>query len=237
MQLREHRRRLVRFRTTLWTRLKQAALVLYRLCIRVRVVGRIGLPLRRGVIVVANHLNGADSIVLQAALRTRLFFVTSTRWFAGRFSRFIMWHVCDAIPAGDADPARNATGVRHCIETLRAGGNIGIYPEGTFNRAGRLEDIKDGAAYLAARTGSPIVPVCIRGLRMENEIDSSTRARECWTGFRSVAANLFNPDIELVVGDAIMPHDPDRAGLREEVARLNAELLDEFADLAATRVG
>ena len=78
-----------------WTRLKQLLLAFYGLFIRVRVVGGVELPLRRTFIVAANHVTGADSLVLQIALRTRLFFVTSTRWLAGRLSGFWMQKVCD----------------------------------------------------------------------------------------------------------------------------------------------
>ncbi len=229
--------RLDRLRVTVWTRLKQLLLTCYACCIRVRIVGRVALPLRRGFIVAANHLNGADSVVLQAALRTRLFFVASARWFRTRFSRFIMWHICDAVPVSPDDPLGSAAGIRHCIRALRHGASIGIYPEGRFNTTGRLELIEDGAAYLAARTGTPILPVYIHRLRFENQVDTNTQTRECWTGFLTVAGNLFNTRIELAVGEPIQPNVArfrNRAALRAEVARLNAALLAEFDHLATS---
>jgi len=225
-------------RTTALTLIKRLIVIVYGLCIRVNIRGtaRVAAPLKRRFIVAANHLNGADSIVLQVALRTRLFFVASRKWFAGRFWGFIMWHLCDTIPAETGDPVGSASGLRHCIRALRAGGSIGIYPEGIFNRTGRPANFRDGAAYLAARTGTPILPVYIRNLRLDTEVISTNRSVECWTGFLSVVENLFNVGIEIVIGDPILPLDvpagqPER--LRTEVARINGEMEREFAQLAS----
>lgn len=229
-------RRLDRCRITVWTRLKQAALWVYRVCIRVRVVGRISVPLRRSFIVAANHMNGADSIVLQAALRTRLFFAASADWFKGRFSRFIMWHICDAIPVKTDDAYASTAGLRHCLRALQSGGSIGIYPEGTFHTDGRFGEVKDGAAWLAVRSGAPILPVYIRHLRYENQVDGTTRRRECWTGFLTVAGNLFNTDIELLVGDPILPAARTGAApesIDQEVERVSDLLLQKLDQLAA----
>jgi len=225
------RHTLNRLRVTFWTRLKQAALTVYGLSIRVKVVSRVGLPLCRGFIVTANHLNGADSVVLQIALRTRLFFAASARWFRTGLSRFVMWHICDAVPVQNDDPLSSTPGLRHCLTVLRSGASIGIYPEGAYNRGGPLECIRDGAAYLAVRTGTPILPVYIRNLRYERRVDDSTQPRECWTGFLSVADNLFNTRIELLVGE---PVEPERvlpgtaAEFRTEVERVNDRLLAEY---------
>ena len=225
-------------KTTVWTAVKQLIVVAYGLCIKVRVLGnaRVIAPLKRGFIVAANHLNGADSFVLQVALRTRLFFVVSRKWFAGRLSRFIMWHICDAIPAETGDAMGSASGLRQCVRALRSGGSLAIYPEGVFNRTDHLTNFRDGTAYLAIRSGTPILPVYIRNLKLNTGVVSTDRSVECWTGFLSVAENLFNVGIELVIGEPILPLDvppgqPER--LRIEVARINGEMEREFAQLAS----
>ena len=52
--------------------------------------------------------------------------------------------------------------VQH-IRILNDGGNDVVYPEGGTTRDGRLQPAKGGVAYLAERTGKPIVPVAIIG--------------------------------------------------------------------------
>jgi len=226
-------------RATVWTRLKQVLLFIAGLLFRVKVKvrGRVALPLKQGFIVAANHLNGADSFVLLVGLKTRLFFVTSAKWFVGRVSRFFMTHVAESLPVMTGDPVGSMAGLRRCIHTLEAGGSVGIFPEGDLNPSGRVDKLNPGAAYLAARTGRPVLPVVVQNLRLDTVVDQSNIWRECWTGFLSVAENLLNSDIELVVGDPVLPdpEPPDSPDeLRREVSRINRELRQRFDELAAT---
>ena len=48
------------------------------------------------------------------------------------------------------------------LAQLKAGGAIGIFPEGTRG-AGNVETVFAGAGWLAARAGAAVVPVAIRG--------------------------------------------------------------------------
>lgn len=226
-----------RVHTTALTWAKTAILAGYGFCVRVSVVNRVALPFKGGFVVVANHLNGADSFVIQIALRTRVFFATSAKWFRGRFSRFFMRHVCDAIPVDSDDPLGNVAGMRDCLETLRTGGVVGIYPEGRFHAPGPPGHIANGAAYLAVKTGTPILPVYLRNLRLNQRIDDTTLNRECWTGFLSVAENLFNTGIQVAVGEPIEPHAAvaGHDSLQREIVRLNSELRRQFEILAAAK--
>ncbi|MEO6578327.1 MAG: lysophospholipid acyltransferase family protein [Candidatus Limnocylindria bacterium] len=52
---------------------------------------------------------------------------------------------------------------RFSMQTLADGRPIGIFPEGTRSRTGRLTEGKSGAAYLAMRSGAPVLPVAISG--------------------------------------------------------------------------
>jgi 1-acyl-sn-glycerol-3-phosphate acyltransferase len=52
--------------------------------------------------------------------------------------------------------------VRHALAVLRRGGVLGMYPEGTRS-PGRLLPFLDGAAWVALRTGAPLIPVSLLG--------------------------------------------------------------------------
>jgi 1-acyl-sn-glycerol-3-phosphate acyltransferase len=52
---------------------------------------------------------------------------------------------------------------RFSIDTLAAGRPIAIFPEGTRSRDGHLKNGRSGAAFLAMRTGAPLLPVAISG--------------------------------------------------------------------------
>ncbi len=52
---------------------------------------------------------------------------------------------------------------RAALKALSEGRPIGLFPEGTRSRDGHLKAGRDGAAYLAMRTGAPVLPVGIGG--------------------------------------------------------------------------
>ena len=49
--------------------------------------------------------------------------------------------------------------MNQALEVLRAGGTLAVAPEGTWSRTRGLQDGRDGAVYLASRTGATIIPV------------------------------------------------------------------------------
>jgi 1-acyl-sn-glycerol-3-phosphate acyltransferase len=52
------------------------------------------------------------------------------------------------------------------LAILERGDALGIYPEGTRSKTGQMTSFLGGAAWLALRTGAPIVPCGIRGTEM-----------------------------------------------------------------------
>jgi 1-acyl-sn-glycerol-3-phosphate acyltransferase len=52
---------------------------------------------------------------------------------------------------------------RFSLSALADGRPIAVFPEGTRSRNGRMREFKPGAAYLALRSGAPILPVAIAG--------------------------------------------------------------------------
>ena len=53
--------------------------------------------------------------------------------------------------------------LREVQKRLKAGGIAAVAPEGTRSATGQLQPGKPGAAYLAAKTGAPILPMAITG--------------------------------------------------------------------------
>jgi len=52
---------------------------------------------------------------------------------------------------------------RFSLDALADGRPIAIFPEGTRSRDGRMKEFKPGAAFLALRSGAPVLPVGIAG--------------------------------------------------------------------------
>jgi len=110
---------------------------------------------RRGLLILASHPTLVDVValisvtpqadcVVKAALARNPF----TRWPV-RACNFILNH-------GGAELLDD------CQASLRAGGNLVIFPEGTRSKPGQPLQLQRGAAQLALRAGVPITPVRIR---------------------------------------------------------------------------
>jgi 1-acyl-sn-glycerol-3-phosphate acyltransferase len=102
------------------------------------------------------------------------------------------------------------------VDVLRAGGLIGVFPEGTRG-SGEMAAAQHGAAWLARTTRAVVVPVVCRGTR-----------RPDGTGRR------WRPRVDVLVGEPLtIPSGGGRAGLitatetvRAALARMVRELDD-----------
>ncbi len=130
------------------------SLIMYRM--RIRGMGR--LPAAGPVVVVANHQNFMDGAVLFGALTRRVSFLVKAEAVKGPLGWLLInvgqYALVRGVP--DREPLLKA------LAQLKAGGAIGIFPEGTRG-AGNVETVFAGAGWLAARAGAAVVPVAIRG--------------------------------------------------------------------------
>lgn len=137
---------------------------------RLKVIGLENIPANGPYLVVVNHMSSADSPLLMLAfpaLPWRFFAGESWQdhWFFGPAMR---WLGGIYINRGQLDrPA-----LREALVALQEGAIFGLAPEGTRSKVGAMQPAKDGAAYLASRTGVPIVPV---GMNNSDVLFGNTR--------------------------------------------------------------
>jgi len=118
------------------------------------------IPLSGAAVVVCNHLGDAD-FVLGIAYQPRLVdAITKVEMYdfpiVGKLLQAygVIW-----IHRGQPD--RHA--LRASLEGLKKGRVIGLAPEGRESLTGGLEEGTNGAAYLALKSGVPLVPVTFTG--------------------------------------------------------------------------
>jgi 1-acyl-sn-glycerol-3-phosphate acyltransferase len=112
-------------------------------------------------VMVANHLSLLDILVL-----FRLF--THFKWVSKIENfrvPFIGWNMSlnRYIKLRRGDRGSVVQMMKACEETLAQGNPIMMFPEGTRSRDGQMRSFKTGAFELALKTGSPILPLVIRG--------------------------------------------------------------------------
>ncbi|MDX1615860.1 MAG: lysophospholipid acyltransferase family protein [Candidatus Promineifilaceae bacterium] len=122
-----------------------------------RVTGRENIPETGPYILAVNHMSKADPPLLLLATGP-----IALRFFAGEkwerhilFGPIMRWAGAIYINRREVD----RRSLREALQALKDGSVFGLAPEGTRSRIGGLIKAKDGAAYLAARAGAPIVPV------------------------------------------------------------------------------
>lgn len=113
------------------------------------------------LIVAANHFSHIDPVVLAVALQRPVRFLALDELF-GRsrlFDAFTLW--MGAIPVSRTRPPLGA--LRVSLGHLRRGGAVGLFPEGRRVAEWGESPPKQGAAWLAIRSGAPLLPVALAG--------------------------------------------------------------------------
>ena len=61
------------------------------------------------------------------------------------------------------DPRESIKQLNKAVEMIKKGSSVLIFPEGTRSPDGRLLPFKKGGFYIAIRSGTDIIPLCIKG--------------------------------------------------------------------------
>jgi 1-acyl-sn-glycerol-3-phosphate acyltransferase len=122
----------------------------------VTVVG--GVPESGPVLLAVNHTALVDGPMIYGLLPRPVAFLVKAEVFRGPLGTLLRH-------AGQI-PVRRGTvetgPLRAALDVLRRGGIVGVFPEGTRG-AGDVQQVRHGVAYLAVRSGAPVVPVACHG--------------------------------------------------------------------------
>ncbi|HEX2274528.1 MAG TPA: (d)CMP kinase [Acidimicrobiales bacterium] len=185
---------------------------LARLLFRITYEGLENVPTSGAFIVAPVHRSNIDFGLVSVLTKRRMRYMgKETLWKVGWFGRFITTLGAFPVRRGAAD--REA--LHRCMEVLEGGEPLVLFPEGTRRSGPLVTDLYEGAAYVAIRTQTPLVPVGIGG---------SERALP-------KGARIVRPvKIHVVVGPPVQPPPPksnghpSRRDVRELTAALQAEL-------------
>ena len=132
----------------------------YATLMRLEVKGLDNVPKIGPVIVMINHVNFFDPVVVLAALGRPITPMAKVEAFEDwRIRPFVTTYGAIPVHRGVVD----TQAIRSASEVLAAGGMILISPEGTRSPTGGLIQGQEGLAYLAARTHAMVLPVGIVG--------------------------------------------------------------------------
>ena len=128
---------------------------------RVRVIGKQNFPPEDVPLVLCcNHISNWDPVFLVVAHPKRhVFFMAKAELFSNRLFTWFLGKQLGAFPV------HRGTGDTSAIETAKRLVNerklMGIFPEGTRSRDGKLLRAKSGVALIVAQTGASVLPVAV----------------------------------------------------------------------------
>jgi len=112
-------------------------------------------------LLVCNHVTDWDPILVGAAFRTQMYFVTSEHVLRQGFvSRFIRWAQA---PIARQKGGSAAGTVKAMLRTLRDGHNVGLFPEGNRCWDGVTGDFPASTAKLVRSSGAALVTFRLTG--------------------------------------------------------------------------
>jgi 1-acyl-sn-glycerol-3-phosphate acyltransferase len=167
-----------------------------------RLEGAVNVPRRGGYILVANHINWKDPPWIEFALGRAIRYMGKSELFETPFIGYIL-RAIGAFPVRRGEADRGA--LQMALKVLAAEQPLGFFPEGHRSESGQLIRGRPGVAYVAMRSGAPIVPLAVSGTPRARLGVFWRRDVLLRVGERFQVSDLgVKPDDPQAVSDAIM---------------------------------
>jgi 1-acyl-sn-glycerol-3-phosphate acyltransferase len=176
---------------------------------RVRALGTRNVPLGGPVILAGNHTNFADGPLLYAFSPRPVHFWVKREMFTGVMDPVLRGIGHIPVSRGTADRGM----ITDSLAVLKAGNALGVFPEGTRG-AGDFSEVHHGLAYLAMRSGAPIVPVACLGT---GDRGTSIAALPAWRA-----------KIDVVYGKPFLPAGDTGSRSRRAVAEASERIVERL---------
>jgi len=154
------RRTTVRFPAFVYRVLRLIAHLVNRAYWRVEVEGAANVPTTGPVILAPVHRSFMDFFAVSEVTARKIFYMTKDEmWKTPLLGAFL--DAVGAFPVHREGADRLA--LDRAQDVLERGDVLILFPEGTRRAGPVVDDLHEGAAFLAARTGAPIVPIGVGG--------------------------------------------------------------------------
>lgn len=127
---------------------------------RAKKVGEKNIPKEGSYIICANHVHALDAPTLVLSLKREVIFIAKEELFENCILKWLgdAFDVI-AIKRGKGD----IDAMKLSFKAIKQGKLLGLFPEGTRNGMAKGEKVHNGAALIALKTNTKIIPVGIQG--------------------------------------------------------------------------
>jgi len=137
-----------------------AAWFLFTLVFGFRCFGRDRIPRRGGCIIACSHQSFLDPIIIGfSSSRAVNYLARRTLFNNWLFAALIRSYGAMELERDEAD----VRALKRCVERLRRGEIVLLFPEGTRTRTGEIGPLKPGVFLMSSRAGVPVVPAAVEG--------------------------------------------------------------------------
>lgn len=193
---------------------------IFKLFYPLEIKGLENLPREGGIILAPNHSSYFDPLHFGLAVPRNINWIAKesffNAWWVGWFFK-----TTGCLPVNPEKP--NIEAIKRALLVLEQGGMLGIFPEGTRSRNGKLMNGELGVALLALRSGAPILPAAIDGAFEAYPPDAK------FPRPRRIKLRFGQP----LIFDAVKKGRIDKKTLEavtEKVMKNIEELIDEFEE-------
>jgi len=132
----------------------------FKIFYRVEVFGRENIPKGRSIIVAANHISHFDPVIVSLGIKKPIAYMAKEELFyVPVLSQIIQGLGAFSVNRGKLDIST----IKSAKAVLTTDWFLGIFPEGTRIKHGKIGKINKGFGYLAKTTNSEILPMGIIG--------------------------------------------------------------------------
>lgn len=139
---------------------KGAVFTYCKIVYRMRIVGKENIPQKGPIIIAANHKSFLDPPLIEITCGRYARFLAKEELTKSKFLAMLCF-LFDAILV--KRDSKEVTAIKESLKTLKNGDCLTLFPEGTRNGLAKGEDVKDGVAFFAVRSGAKVVPCGIKG--------------------------------------------------------------------------
>ena len=122
------------------------------------VYGRQNLRVKGKAIFIANHRSMWDPLILALVSPRNIHFMAKKELFASKLGTFFFRSLY-AFPVNRRNV--DLQSLKNALKVLDKGEVFGIFPEGKRAVTDSLDEFEKGAAFLAIRSGAPVIPIYI----------------------------------------------------------------------------
>ncbi|MCL2593488.1 MAG: 1-acyl-sn-glycerol-3-phosphate acyltransferase [Defluviitaleaceae bacterium] len=136
--------------------------IYFRLFYRLKIYGREHLPSDGGLIVCANHISGADAMLVGLTIKRKVYFVGKEELFKNKLFGKVLIGL-GAIPTNRSKASMET--MRTSVNLLKEGNVLGIFAQGTRMSADDISSAKSGVSLFALKAKVPVLPIFISAPR------------------------------------------------------------------------